>query len=200
MNDSAAKSRLGMWVFLGTEVLFFGGLFLSLTIIFFLSPAAFKEGTRHMNMPLGAINTAVLLTSSWTMAVGLYFVDAKKDLKATFLFFLTVALGAVFMVIKAAEYYQHFQEHLIPRWDWHPARDERTPMILFFFLYFFMTLLHAFHLFIGMGLVSLFGWRHAFRGPHQDFSTALENLGLYWHFVDLIWIFLFPCLYLIGRS
>lgn len=197
---STSKERLGMWVFLGTEVLFFGGLFLALAVVFFRSPETFEQGTRHMNLVLGSLNTAILLTSSWTMAMALSFADRKDTKKVITFFAVTVILGAVFIVVKGVEYAQHFHEHLVPGFDWHPAANETTPMILFFFLYFFMTLLHALHLLIGMGLISLFGFRYAFLKSQKDFKNIFENLGLYWHFVDLIWIFLFPCLYLIGRT
>ncbi|MGZ3743131.1 MAG: cytochrome c oxidase subunit 3 [Pseudobdellovibrionaceae bacterium] len=197
--DSSYKSRFGMWIFLGTETLLFGGLFLALFVNFYLSTPAFKEAIHHMDISSGAWNTFILLTSSWTMALALYHAQQNRIRPSLICMALTLLLAAFFLVIKASEYYHHWQEKLVPGLNWHPTNLMFREGILFFFMYFVMTLLHSLHLLIGMGLISVYGFRYAFQREKQSLMPALENIGLYWHFVDIVWIFLFPSLYLLGR-
>lgn len=184
------KSIQGMWVFIGSELLLFGGLFLSLTVFRFINMNAFIQGTNHMNLSLGTLNTGILLTSSWTLAVA---IEKARSKKINFvLFATTIALGLLFLIIKGTEYYQHIHDGFFPQ--------KGSPLPLFFFLYFFMTGLHALHVLIGLAFI---GWVVKVlknSSQPQRHEALLENAGLYWHFVDIIWVFLFPALYLIGRS
>jgi cytochrome c oxidase subunit III len=189
---------MGMWVFIGSEVLFFGGLFLSLTIYRGIYQNLFDLGTHHMNLWVGTLNTAILLTSSWTLAMAIE--KIKQQIRPFFLLIITVLLGILFLVLKAYEYHQHYDEGVFPGVRWIGSQFPSQQMILFFFLYFFMTALHALHVLIGLGLI---GWL-AFHLRNLKWSAHhegfVENVGLYWHFVDIVWVFLFPMLYLVGRS
>jgi cytochrome c oxidase subunit 3 len=196
----AKKSVLGMWIFLVTEMLFFGGLFLCLAIGFFLHPSEFREGVRHMDLGLGTLNTAILLTSSWVLAVGLRDVAEVNSRRAIRLFVLTALLGILFLILKFSEYAHHARDHLVPGLDWHPLAALPLATELFFFLYFLMTLIHSVHLIIGIALVAVYALRYSKKETTAHLEAALENVGLFWHFVDVIWIFLFPCLYLMGRT
>lgn len=188
---------LGMWVFLGSEVLFLGGLFLALTVYRGLYPTFFDVGTGRMNLLIGTLNTALLLTSSWTLAMAIE--KIKQQIKPFFLLGVTVFLGFLFLLFKAYEYFQHYQEGLFPGVRWDGTSFPSAQLMLFFFLYFFMTGLHALHVLIGLGLII---WlMKEVKKPlwHQFHEGFIENVGLYWHFVDIIWVFLFPMLYLVGR-
>jgi cytochrome c oxidase subunit 3 len=191
MNQSVGSrsALLGMWIFLATEILLFSMLFLTFGIYRHLYPTEFSIGTNHLNLMLGTLNTAILLSSSFSMVLAVHYRGATRTP-----FFITIALGALFIGFKAIEYLEHFHEGLFPILNWHPAPDIGGHLLLFFFLYFFMTGLHALHLLIGMALVAT-AIPHGRRKPEY-----LENIGLYWHFVDIVWIFLFPTLYLIGRT
>jgi len=192
-------SWLGMWVFLATEVMFFGGMFAGYTFYRIGYPGAFAEASDRLDVLLGAINTSVLISSSFTMALAVYSAENGRN-KATFRFLLaTMLLGAVFLGIKFYEYYEKFVEHLVPGPAFRFEGQHARPAEIFFSLYFAMTGLHALHMIIGIGLLT---WL-ALKARHDRFSAAyytpVELGGLYWHFVDLIWIFLFPLLYLVGR-
>jgi cytochrome c oxidase subunit 3 len=192
---------LGMWIFLATELLLFSTLLLSIFLYRHLHPVEFAEGTRHLSRFWGALNTAVLLTSSWTMARAVHCSEKpEKSREAFWSLLVTVALGVIFLIIKGSEYVQHYREGLMPFFHWAPDISEGPAFQLFFFLYFFCTALHALHLIIGCTLIS--GTAYAARDPDKMISMRqwIENMGLYWHFVDLVWIFLFPLLYLVGRN
>ena len=201
-DDIAQQSdaaKLGMWIFLATEVLFFGGLFLSYTIYRFTYGQVFVETSRKLDVILGGTNTAVLLISSLLMAFAVR--AAKLDQRRLLVGFLigTALLGCVFMSIKAVEYHNDYVEHLVPgrHFEWHGA-DPRNAE-LFFWIYFAMTGLHAIHVTVGIGIMlvlTLLAWRRTFaHGNHNPVEIA----GLYWHFVDIVWVFLFPLLYLVGH-
>lgn len=187
-----------MWVFIGSEVLFFGGLFLALTVYRGLFPMEFAMGTRHMNLWIGTANTAVLLTSSWTLAMALE--KIKKGERFISILSATILLGIVFLVLKSYEYYQHYQQGLIPGLRWTAILGSSSQLILFFFLYFFMTALHGLHVLIGLGLISHLAFHIRKSSWTRNHEGFVENVGLYWHFVDIVWVFLFPMLYLVGRS
>jgi cytochrome c oxidase subunit 3 len=196
-KDAAA---FGMWVFLITEILFFGGLFLAYTIYRWQYGASFARVSLHMNLVAGAANTVVLICSSLTMAMAVH--SAATDRRRRLLFFLglTMLLGAVFLGIKAFEYTEHIRDHLLPgpRFRYPVPADARAAE-LFFSLYFTMTGLHALHMIIGLALLGTL-FVLARRGRFgAAYHTPIEVSGLYWHFVDIIWIFLFPLLYLVGR-
>ena len=190
----------GMWVFLGTEVLFFGGLFLVYAIYRTWYPDAFSAASHELDVTLGTINTVVLITSSLTMALAVH--AAQLGQRKTLMIFLvvTMLLGGVFLGIKSVEYYHKFVEHHVPgpSFQFAEAAVARNAQI-FFSLYFMMTGLHALHMIIGIGIMLVMLW-WAWNGTiTAEYHSPIEISGLYWHFVDIVWIFLFPLLYLIGR-
>jgi cytochrome c oxidase subunit 3 len=192
-------STLGMWVFLATEVLFFGGLFLGYAVYRSAYPAAFGEASRHLDVVLGSLNTAVLLCSSLTMAMAVH--SAHLGVRKASIAFLTgtMALGAVFLAIKFYEYYDKYREGLIPgvHFVWHGS-DPRHAAIFYLF-YFIMTGMHAAHMVIGIVLMTVLIVLSRKGRFSEQYFTPLELGGLYWHFVDIVWVFLFPLLYLVDR-
>jgi cytochrome c oxidase subunit III len=193
-------ASLGMWVFLVTEILFFGGLFLAYTIYRWENARAFAHASLHMDIRLGTINTAVLICSSLTMAMAVHSAAlGRKRLLIVFLV-VTMFLGGAFLGIKAVEYTDHIENHLFPGPGFHyPVPADARAAEMFFSLYFAMTGLHALHMVVGLGLLTtllVLTRRGAFS---PEYHTPIEICGLYWHFVDIVWIFLFPLLYLIGR-
>jgi len=200
IEQQKEASALGMWVFLVTEVLFFGGLFLAYTIYRWQNARGFAHASLHMDLTLGTINTAVLICSSLTMAMAVHSAAiGKKKLLIGFLV-LTMLLGGAFLGIKAVEYTDHIHHHLLPGPGFHyPVPTDARAAEMFFSLYFAMTGLHALHMIVGIGLLTtlLVLARHG--RFTAEYHSPVEICGLYWHFVDIIWIFLFPLLYLIGR-
>jgi len=197
-KDSAT---IGMWAFLLTEIMFFGGLFLAYFAYRQAYPLAFASASNKTNLWIGATNTTVLICSSLTMALGVHFAAlGKRKLLALFLV-LTLLLGGVFLGVKAYEYHDKWVHHEVPgvHFDCEGCVDaQHAP--LFFSLYFGMTGLHAAHMVIGVFVLLVLIWQ-AWHGKFTaDWYTPIENFGLYWHFVDIVWIFLFPLLYLIDRS
>jgi len=186
----------GMWVFLASELLLFGPLLFGYLYLRMHLPEATGMASRHTDMLLGTVNTAILLTSSLCMALAGHAAEGQDRRRTARLLALTAALGAVFLAIKGYEWHQEFAGHLFPGAGFHPSdgRDAGTVhgMELFFLLYFAATGLHALHLFIG---VSACLW--LMRGPRGE---TVELVGLYWHFVDVVWIVLYPLLYLTLRS
>ncbi|MEJ2084680.1 MAG: cytochrome c oxidase subunit 3 family protein [Acidobacteriota bacterium] len=193
-------SYFGMWVFLVTEIMFFGGLFLAYVIYRLQNAHAFAVGSHELDITLGAINTAVLIGSSLTMALAVWAAQTGRR-KGTVTYILaTVALGAVFLGIKVVEYNAKFEHHLFPGPNFHFEGAEAGGVEMFFNLYFCMTGLHALHMIIGMVIllvIAVMAWRGAFTPQNHN---LVEGIGLYWHFVDIVWIFLFPLLYLLGRT
>jgi cytochrome c oxidase subunit 3 len=205
LGQQHESATLGMWIFLLTEVMFFGGLFAAYLIYRLAYPAVFVAASRHMEFWAGTANTVVLLTSSLTMALGVWAAQTgRRKLLALFLL-ATLFFGIVFLGVKAYEYHHHWLQHDVPgpgfQWldgNGQPAPDAREAQI-FFSLYFAMTGVHALHMAIGIGLVAFLlyrGWRGAYTAQYH---TPVENVGLYWHFVDIVWIFLYPLLYLISQ-
>jgi cytochrome c oxidase subunit III len=206
LGQQHESANLGMWTFLGTEVMFFGGLFAGFAVYRFNDPTAFATACRQLDIVRGTINTAVLLTSSLTMALAVRAGQEGHAKHQVRYLLLTMLLATTFLGIKATEYYSEYKEHLVPGPSFStealqiPAGS--TPLVikqteLFFVFYFFMTGLHAFHMVIGIGLMiwmAILARRGAFT---RVYHTPLELTGLYWHFVDLVWVFLFPLLYLI---
>lgn len=205
-------SQFGMWVFLITEIMFFGGLFAAYLIYRNLYNPAFVIASSSIDITLGAVNTAVLICSSLTMAMAVH--SAALGARKLLIIFLiaTLVLGGVFLGIKGVEYHQKWVEHHVPgpNFDFNFERAEKGEKLapadvasqtsIFFSLYFAMTGMHALHMIIGAGiLIALIV--NAYRGAYPTHHyTMIENFGLYWHFVDIIWIFLFPLLYLVSRS
>jgi cytochrome c oxidase subunit III len=199
MAQQSEASTLGMWVFLVTEIMFFGGLFMAYLVYRYASPEGFAEASHHLNVTWGAVNTVVLIVSSLTMALAVRAAQTSAPPMTQVMWIgATMVLGAAFLGVKAIEYTDKFTHHLVPgpNFSWeghHPAAAE-----MFYSLYFCMTGLHALHMVIGLGIMTVIGlmaWRRQF---DADYYTPVEVAGLYWHFVDIVWIFLFPLLYLIG--
>jgi cytochrome c oxidase subunit 3 len=190
-------ARLGMWLFLATEILLFTVLFTAYAVYRYLFPAAFDEASKLAHVALGATNTVVLITSSLTVALAVHAARQGENRKVVLLLAATIAFGAVFMVLKGIEYQHHFAEGQLPGRFYHFAGLSGPGVPMYFTVYFLMTGLHGLHVLIGMGVlawVAIKAGRGEF-GPR--YSTPVELGGLYWHLVDLIWIFLFPLLYLL---
>jgi cytochrome c oxidase subunit 3 len=194
-------STIGMWVFLLTEIMFFGGLFLAYFAYRQAYPAAFASASNKTNLWLGAANTTVLICSSLTMAMAVHSASVgKKKLLVAFLT-LTLILGGIFLGVKAYEYHDKWVHHEVPgyHFDCEGCADPgHTP--LFFSLYFGMTGLHATHMLVGFVILVILIVQSNNGKYTEKWYTPIEMFGLYWHFVDIVWIFLFPLLYLIDRS
>jgi len=192
-------STLGMWVFLVTELLFFGGLILVYSVYRVWYPADFAAASHELLVWAGTLNTVVLITSSLTMALAVHAAEIGNRRALILLLLATMALGCVFLGVKAFEYYTEYLEHHIPGHGFEFAPEHLLHAQIFFSLYFIMTGLHAVHMIIGLGIMSVMVWL-SWRGRiTPEYSNPIEVSGLYWHFVDIVWIFLFPLLYLIGR-
>lgn len=187
-----------MWTFLLTEIMMFGGLFTGYTVYRSAYPEAFMEASHHLDLVLGTINTIVLIGSSLTMAMAVHAAQTNHR-RGTVNFLLgTIALGSVFLGIKVVEYSHKFHEHLVPGPNFMVEGAHAANQELFFSFYFAMTGLHALHMVVGIGIlavISFMAWKGQFSA---EYYAPVEMTGLYWHFVDIVWIFLFPLLYLIG--
>jgi len=193
-------SALGMWVFLVTEIMFFGGMFLAYTVYRKAFPEVFSIASNTLNVVIGAVNTGVLICSSFTMVLAVHAARiGSRGLLILFLI-LTMLLGGVFLGIKAYEWTEKFEEHHVPGPSFHlEGTSQQGQAQLFFSLYFAMTGIHALHMVVGVGiLLTLLIQSYAGRYT-ASYNTPVDISGLYWHFVDIIWIYLFPLLYLIGR-
>lgn len=198
LEQQNATIRIGIWAFLVQEVMFFGGLFLVYAIYRGIYPEAFAQGSSHLNVGLGTFNTVVLIGSSLTMALAVRSSQLGRDRQVATWIFATIGLALVFLGVKAVEYAGKFESGLIPGVAWSPL-NEQAGSSIFYGLYFTMTGMHALHMLIGLVIMTIVAVR-ALRGRYSARNyTGVEILGLYWHFVDLVWIFLFPLLYLIGR-
>ena len=198
LEQQEEASRLGLWTFLATEVLFFGGLFTAYVIYRHAYPQAFAEASRHTSLLYGTINTAILLTSSLTMALAVHAAQESRS-KSLFRFLLaTIVLAVGFLVVKGLEYHEHFADHLVPGATFALAARPKTQ--LFFWLYFTMTGLHGIHVLVGIGVLSVLAWMSSRLHFSGEYHTPVEMAGLYWHFVDIVWVFLYPLLYLIDRN
>ena len=190
------SALFGMWIFLATEVLFFGGMFAAYTIYRYSHWQAFQEAARHQEWYLGGLNTFVLLTSGFTMAIAVE--CARQGRRAWLLRLLVVTwvLGAAFLVIEGYEYHSKFADHLVPGSGFRFTGTDPGSSELFFVLYFTMTGMHMFHMFVGLMLILFFGTWTGFSG--RVMPNRFEVLGLYWAFVDIVWLFLYPLFYLVN--
>ena len=242
MEQQREAGTLGMWVFLVTEIMFFGGLFLAYILYRYTYAAEFAAASKELDWILGGINTAILICSSLTMALAVYYAQlGTRRLQVVFLI-LTMILGAAFLVIKGVEYKHKFEHHLFPgvgfKWEgdssrYHegeggqfqgdeaaglgqpgsaqpvegevqpfanaPGRLDPYKLQMFFWIYFAMTGVHALHMIIGLGVLTVLVFMAKKGRFTSEYHSPVEISGLYWHFVDIVWIFLFPLLYLIGR-
>ena len=188
-------NTLGMWLFLATEVLFFGALFAVYMVYRTTYPDTWLAASEHLDVVRGTINTIFLLTSSLTMALAVHAAEAQDRRRMVLMMGATAVLGVIFLGVKATEYYTEYEAQLIPGliFVWEGANA--TAAQLFYTLYFVMTGLHAVHMIIGLAILALM-MIHGWRGGYEGDSMPVERFGLYWHFVDIVWIFLFPLLYL----
>jgi len=192
-------AELGMWVFIATEVLLFGGLILAYFIYRHAFPHGFVEGSRHTEIVIGTVNTAVLLTSSFLVAWAVEIFSPATSRIATWLLMGAACLGLVFLVLKGIEYSKEYDAHLVPGIDFQSAGPLADGVQLFFILYFIATAIHALHVLIGICLLTTLA-TICRKAPTTRHHTALRSAALYWHFVDMVWIFLFALIYLPGRS
>jgi cytochrome c oxidase subunit 3 len=200
VEQQRESAALGMWVFLSTEIMFFGGMFLAYAVYRNSYPTAFAEASSHLDVFLGTMNTAILLCSSLTMALAVQAGSEGRSKRIALFLAITALLATTFISIKFLEYYHKYEEHLIPGKSFVLPGAESRHQQLFFSFYFVMTGMHALHMVIGIGLMFITGVR-ALRGRFSaEYFSPVEMLGLYWHFVDIVWVFLFPLLYLIDRS
>ena len=200
LGQQQEAATLGMWIFLVTEVMFFGGLLMAYLLYRVWYPEAWAEGSLELNIVLGATNTVVLIGSSLTMALGVRAAQTGAQKATVGWLLLTMALGLTFLVIKFFEYREKWELNHIPGPNFSFEGPLAPQMQIFFSLYFGLTGLHALHMIIGFTLLSVIAWM-AHRGRFTpEWHTPVELSGLYWHFVDIVWIFLFPLLYLVDRA
>jgi cytochrome c oxidase subunit 3 len=207
LEQQKESSTLGMWMFLVTEIMFFGGLFTAYVVYRGMFHGVFAVASSHLDWKLGALNTVVLILSSLTMAMSIWAAQTNRRKLIVWFLLATIVLGSVFLVVKTIEYGDKFEHHLVPGPHFAPDPEHYGNLVavsdqaqIFFSLYFVMTGLHALHMIIGIGLLIwlLFpSWKGKFDSRYYN---PLEVTGLYWHFVDLVWIFLFPLLYLLGAN
>ena len=192
------SALFGMWIFLATEVLFFGGLFTGYMVYRYEHWQAFQEAGRHQEWYLGCLNTVVLLVSGFTMALAVDFARRRERTWLLLLFAVTWLLGAAFLGIEGYEYHTKFVKHLVPGSGFHFHGSDPSSSEMFFVLYFTMTGLHMFHMFVGLMCILFFGgW--TWLSPRALLKpNCFEVLGLYWAFVDIVWLFLYPLFYLVS--
>jgi cytochrome c oxidase subunit III len=209
LDQQKNASTLGMWAFIVQEVLFFGGMFTVYTVYRNQYYSVFEACSHHLNWRLGALNTVILICSSLTMALAVHAAALGKGRVAALWLAATIALGGAFLGNKVVEYHGKWEDRIVPGLRWGTAEDVGRELHLagadvdraqlYFSLYFGMTGLHALHMLIGIPILAWIAWR-AWSGHFTtEYSTPVELTGLYWHFVDIVWIFLFPLLYLIGH-
>ena len=198
LEQQLYASTFGMWVFLVTEVLFFGGMFMAYILYRILYPEAWVLGSHHLNVSLGALNTGVLICSSLTMALAVRSAQVSSRKGQIVNLVLTILLGSTFLVVKYFEYKEKFEHHLVPGPHFDMSLPQAAQQQLFFSIYFMLTGIHAAHMIVGivlMFVILVMAMRNRFSSAYY---TPVEISGLYWHFVDIVWIFLFPLLYLLG--
>lgn len=211
MNDTASERlfpfsdaeqrdvahHLGLWTFLATEILFFGGLFTCYAVYRHAYPAAFAAGSRHLSFWIGTINTAVLLTSSLGLALGDHAIRRGDRRLLNACLIVTWMLGATFLGLKSFEYFEKFREHLVPGAGFHLDGVLAPQIQLFLILYFALTGLHALHMIGGLIALAWLLWLNHRSRLTRAQHAPVAMVGLYWHFVDCVWVFLYPLLYLI---
>ena len=215
LEQQKESSTLGMWMFLVTEIMFFGGLFVSYVVYRTRFHGVFALASSALNWRLGALNTAVLIASSLTMAMAIWAAQMNRRKLIVVFLIITILLGSTFLVVKYFEYAEKFEHHLVPGPGFQlmgktysgfaPDPEHYSQLVgktdqaqVFFSLYFVMTGLHALHMIIGIGVLTWLLFPSRKGKFDSSYYNPLECTGLYWHFVDLVWIFLFPLLYLLG--
>jgi cytochrome c oxidase subunit 3 len=194
------SNKEGIWLFMVTEILMFGGLFVGYILFHHMYPEMFAEGAKYLDWKLGFLNTLILIGSSLTMALGIYFIQVGKPKYSTISLAVTVLCGLAFMVIKYFEYMHKFHLGIYPgtMLNLDMVKPEHANLGLYFGFYFCMSGLHGLHVLIGMGLITWVMIKNMRGDFNPKYYTPVEGVGIFWHIVDLIWIFLFPLLYLVG--
>ena len=200
LEQQHEASTLGMWLFLVTEVMFFGGLVLAYTLYRIWYPTAWALGSEELNIYLGGVNTVVLIASSLTMALAVRSAQTGAQRATVGWLLLTMSLGLTFLVVKFFEYKEKFELNHVPGPNFRFEGAESPHVQIFFSLYFALTGVHALHMVIGFVLLSVIATMAYRKKFSPEWYTPVELAGLYWHFVDIVWIFLFPLLYLVDRS
>lgn len=200
LDQQREAAKLGMWVFLATEVMFFGGMIAGYVVYRNAYPAAFQAGSVHMMFVAGTLNTALLITASLFVALAVH--AAREGRRKALVWFLAISmfLGICFLAVKGYEYYEHYLDHEVPTrsFQWDGADPRHVEM--FFVLYFTLTGFHALHMLIGVSILAFIIY-FAQKGRYTpEYHNPVENAALYWHFVDIVWIFLYPMLYLVGHT
>ncbi|HEX5471903.1 MAG TPA: cytochrome c oxidase subunit 3 [Lacipirellulaceae bacterium] len=200
-------ATFGMWLFLATEIMFFGAIFLALSIYRYQYADAFEKASEKLNWQIGGTNTLVLLFSSLTMVLAVHYARlGNKRLLILFLL-LTAAIGTAFLVLKGVEYYSDYRDNLMPGWKFDPhewtqkeglSLAQVSQVKLFLMFYYIMTIIHAIHLTIAVIIVLILAALAAGNRFTSEYNAPVDIVGLYWHFVDVVWIFLLPMLYLLG--
>lgn len=211
MEQQKDASTFGMWLFLGTEIMFFGGMFAAYLIYRRWYYNEFALGSRSISIWLGTINTIVLICSSLTVALGVRAAQMGKRKLLVTLLLITMVFGVAFLGIKGVEWYQKYEEHHVPGSSFNASdivsvgqkygvHIDQGHSQIYFSLYFALTGLHALHMLVGLGIFTVLTYL-AWKGKYTpEYHTPIEIGGLYWHFVDIVWIYLFPLLYLIDRK
>jgi cytochrome c oxidase subunit 3 len=199
--DDLAQQReaatLGMWAFLATEVMFFGGAFTAFAVYRTTYPEAFMAASHHLNVFAGTFNTAILLCSSLTVALSVYEAEHNRPRRSAYFILATIGLAVVFLGVKAYEYYEEYQHGLVPGFNFTYRGEHADSVRLFMCFYFVMTAVHATHMLIGIGIFAVVAYNAWKERYSSEYYNPIEISGLYWHFVDLVWIYLFPTLYLL---
>ena len=200
MQQQQEAATLGMWIFLVTEVMFFGGLLMAYLLYRVWYPEAWAEGSLELDIRMGAFNTVVLIGSSLTMAFAVRAAQTGAQKATVRWLLITMALGLTFLVVKFFEYREKWELHHIPGPNFQFEGPHAGQVEIFLSLYFGLTGLHALHMIIGASLLAVITWMAHRRRFSPEWYTPVELSGLYWHFVDIVWIFLFPLLYLVDRA
>ncbi len=200
LDQQRETATLGMWVFLITEIIFFGGLFVSYMVYRTAHYRAWLIGSEHMEFWIGTINTVILLCSSLFVALSVRAVQTGRNALCALYLRIAALMGLAFLALKGVEYYKHFADGAVPGSLWRLQVPDPNAVQMFFYIYFVMTGLHALHVTIGVILLATVAW-YAARGRYSPkYHNPVEVSGLYWHFVDIVWIFLYPLLYLIAHK
>ena len=199
-----SSAKQGLWLFMATEILMFGAIFAAYAIFRNIYPESFAQGSSLLDWRLGFVNTLVLIFSSFTMALAIYYCQTNRHKAAVINLALTLACAGVFLIVKYFEYSGKISHGILPGkfFDFHGQDTQgaaiTSHLALFFSFYFVMTGLHGLHVIVGMGLITWMLCKVLRKELHKEYYTPLEGVGIFWHIVDLIWIYLFPILYLIG--
>jgi cytochrome c oxidase subunit 3 len=200
LEQQHEASTLGMWIFIIQEVMFFGGLLAAYMLYRIWYPVAWSEGSAELDIYLGGFNTVVLISSSLTMALAVRSAQTGKQKATVNWLLVTMALGLVFVIVKAFEYEHKWELRHVPGLNFHLEPGQPPQLAIFLSLYFALTGLHALHMVIGFGILAVIAWMAHKKRFSPEWYTPIEMAGLYWHFVDIVWIFLFPLLYLVDRA